>query len=214
LNRIESGQGLVNTTLKTRASRGLERLWLTRSAAQGGSAGLLVASVCWLSAHCSNASSLLARQRFFQGREITVSSLQEAHATLSSTMLPKSRWERLRRFFSLQPFGDEMLTPGVQMWLYAAWILVMAMALLEGCAWGWFGSGVASGWPGVVIGIALGGLAFLIIWALDASLMTSNLTGQGVGDFPDCCSVGIDWVLGVAYGTLPGTVCISGRHRG
>ena len=143
-----------------------------------------------------------------------MSLLQEAHATLSPTMLPVSRWERLRRFFSLQPFGDEMLTPGVQMWLYAAWILVMAMVLLEGCAWGWFGSGVASGWPGVVIGIALGGLAFLIIWALDASLMTSNLTGQGVGDFPDCCSVGIDWVLGVAYGTLPGTVCISGRHRG
>ena len=110
-----------------------------------------------------------------------MSSLPEAHATLSPTMLPVSRWERLRRFFSLQPFGDEMLTPSAQMWLDAAWILVMAMALLEGCAWGWFGSGVASGWLGVVIGIALGGLAFLIIWALDASLMTSDLAGQGVG---------------------------------
>jgi len=109
-----------------------------------------------------------------------VSLLQEAHATLSPTMLPVSRWERLRRFFSLQPFGDEMLTPNAQIWLDWAWILVMAMALLEGCAWGWFGSGFSSGWLGVVIGVALGGLVFLIIWVLDASLMTNDLTSQGV----------------------------------
>lgn len=110
-----------------------------------------------------------------------MSLLQEAHATLSPTMLPVSRWERLRRFFSLQPFGDEMLMPNAQMWLDWAWILVMAMALLEGCAWGWFGSGFSSGWLGVVIGVALGGLVFLIIWVLDASLMTNDLTVRGYG---------------------------------
>jgi hypothetical protein len=74
-----------------------------------------------------------------------------------------------------------MLTPNAQMWLDWAWILVMAMALLEGCAWGWFGSGFSSGWLGVVIGVALGGLVFLIIWVLDASLMTNDLTVRGYG---------------------------------
>lgn len=93
---------------------------------------------------------------------------------LTQTTLPTSRWERIKRFFSLQPFGDEMLTPSVFMWTYAARILVFAMALLEACAWGWFGAGVAGGWLGVGLGLTLGLVVFLVVWSLDVSLMTSD----------------------------------------
>lgn len=97
-------------------------------------------------------------------------------ASLTPAGLPVSRWERIGRFFTLRPFGDELLTPAADLWLLAARILVWAMALAEGVAWGWFGSSVAAGWVGVAAGLVVGVKAFLVAWALDASLMTSDLT--------------------------------------
>ncbi|MCS7079426.1 MAG: DUF4407 domain-containing protein [Chloracidobacterium sp.] len=96
--------------------------------------------------------------------------------SLTPAGLPVSRWERISRFFTLRPFGDELLTPSADFWLLAARVLVLGMALAEGVAWGWFGTGVATGWAGVGAGLTLGAVAFLVVWALDASLIAGDLT--------------------------------------
>lgn len=87
-----------------------------------------------------------------------------------------SRWERVIRFFTLRPFGNEFLSPTAALWLAFAFILVVVMATLEAIGWGWFATGFGSGWVGAASGLFVGLMSFLVIWTLDASLMTADLS--------------------------------------
>jgi hypothetical protein len=89
--------------------------------------------------------------------------------------------ERLTRFFTLRPFGNELLSPTAGFWLAFAFILVMTMAILEAIGWGWFATGFGSGWAGVASGVVVGLMSFLVIWTLDASLMTADLSRVNLG---------------------------------
>ncbi len=93
---------------------------------------------------------------------------------------PVSLIDRAIRFVALRPFGSEMLSPTAACWLGFALILVVAMAALEAVAWGWFAVGFGPGRVGLICGLSVGALAFAVIWALDASLMTADFDNASV----------------------------------
>jgi hypothetical protein len=74
----------------------------------------------------------------------------------------------------LKPHGDNLLTSSAEFWLNSARVLVFLMAGSEAIAWGYlgylFGDGVVR-WIGAAI---TGGVIFLVVWMIDASLITMD----------------------------------------
>ncbi len=98
-------------------------------------------------------------------------------------------------FLRLRPYGENLATPAVTVWLGFAWVVILLMASLEGIVWGLIGASIVpqgAGWLSPVAGLFLFALMFAIIWIVDASLILSerpalrlrrgNLgTNQGIG---------------------------------
>ncbi len=82
--------------------------------------------------------------------------------------------EPTRRFFSLKPYGNELLTRSGDFWIFSARLIIVAMALAEAIAWGYVGSLMSSRYPLVTAAIAAG-FIFLLIWIIDTSFMTLDL---------------------------------------
>ena len=78
--------------------------------------------------------------------------------------------------FSLTPYGDNLCTPGAKFWIRCVTIVVFIMATAEAVSWGYLGSRFSAG----ITGYIAGGVAFLciffIIWVIDASFVTLDLS--------------------------------------
>src|SRR5262245_17919340 len=74
----------------------------------------------------------------------------------------------------LKPHGDSLLTSSAAFWLNSARVLVFLMAGSEAIAWGYlgylFGDGMVR-WIGAAV---TGGVIFLVVWMIDASLITMD----------------------------------------
>jgi len=78
----------------------------------------------------------------------------------------------LFRHLQLRPHGDNLLTSSAAFWLFSARALVFTMATAEAVAWGYlgflFGEG-ATRWVGAAFAASV---IFLVVWMIDASLIT------------------------------------------
>lgn len=79
----------------------------------------------------------------------------------------------------LKPYGDELLTRGADFWLFCARLLIFAMALAEALAWGYMGALMSAEHPIVAASIA-GVFVFTLIWIIDATFMTLDLSRGGL----------------------------------
>ncbi len=86
-----------------------------------------------------------------------------------------SRWSRLARRLSLKPYGDELLTPGADFWIFSARLIVLTMALAEAIAWGYMGALMSRSSPLAVAAVA-SLFIFTLIWIVDATFMTLDLS--------------------------------------
>jgi hypothetical protein len=78
----------------------------------------------------------------------------------------------LIRHLRFEPHGKRLLTASASFWLLSARVLVFVMALSEMVAWGYLGSLFGEGW---ISWVACGFMAFtifVVIWIVDASLIT------------------------------------------
>lgn len=75
---------------------------------------------------------------------------------------------------SLKPYGDELLTRSGDFWIFCARLIILAMALAEGLAWGYMGSLMSREYP-LIAGAIAGAFVFTLIWVIDASFMTLDL---------------------------------------
>ena len=82
------------------------------------------------------------------------------------------RYSILGKFFTLMPYGSELLTPDAYYWTVASRILIFIMATVESVSWGYFGSLFYHGNLKYLSGVAAGVAIFLVIWLVDATLMT------------------------------------------
>lgn len=77
----------------------------------------------------------------------------------------------------LRPYGTDLVTPAVRVWLGFAWTVILLMAALEGIVWGLVGASLVpqgASWLRPLAGIFLFALMFSIIWIVDASLVISE----------------------------------------
>ncbi len=89
-----------------------------------------------------------------------------------SSQAPRSPSDAVARFILLRPYGDKLLSPLARFWLTLAALLILVMAGVEGFSWGRTAAHIIDGAPGLVIGLAVGGVVFFLIWVIDASLIT------------------------------------------
>ena len=80
----------------------------------------------------------------------------------------------LRRL-ALKPYGDELLTRSADFWLFSARLIILAMALAEGIAWGYMGALMSRAHPIVAASIA-GSFVFTLVWVVDATFMSLDLS--------------------------------------
>ncbi len=76
------------------------------------------------------------------------------------------------RQLQLRPHGERLLTSGAAFWLFAACVLVLAMAGAEALAWGYLGYLFGEGWVRWLVAAATGVVIFLVVWMVDVSLIT------------------------------------------
>lgn len=82
---------------------------------------------------------------------------------------------RPRPFLShlqLRPHGERLLTSGAAFWLFAARVLVFAMAGAEALAWGYLGYLFGDGREKWAVAAFTGLVIFLVVWMIDVSLLT------------------------------------------
>ncbi|MBK5963647.1 hypothetical protein CCR95_05990 [Thiocystis minor] len=80
-------------------------------------------------------------------------------------------------FLRLRPYGENLATPAVTVWLGFAWVVILLMASIEGIVWGLIGASIVpqgASWLSPVAGLFLFALMFAIIWIVDASLILSE----------------------------------------
>ena len=82
------------------------------------------------------------------------------------------QWIRsLGRRLALKPYGNSLLTPGAEWWVFFARLIILVMAAAEAVSWGYMGTLFAR--VNSVVGGALAAAAiFALIWIVDASFMT------------------------------------------
>ena len=83
---------------------------------------------------------------------------------------PNTFTERLKIFFTLRPYGYDLLTPSARQWLLASWMIIFIMAAVEMVAWGYVGSLMSESYPWVTA-VGAGLAVFLIVWIVDSSLI-------------------------------------------
>jgi hypothetical protein len=75
----------------------------------------------------------------------------------------------LRRFF-LKPYGDSLMSPSADSWIFFVRVLILGMAIMEGLSWGYVGRFLVPGsWLAAVL---VGSTIFFFVWGVDTSLMT------------------------------------------
>ena len=94
--------------------------------------------------------------------------LQATHAP------PQS--ERKPHLFSIKPYGDNLCTPGASYWIACIRLVIVVMALSEAIAWGYLGSLFGNGLVGYVAAFIAFLFVFLIIWIIDVSFVTLDLS--------------------------------------
>lgn len=79
-----------------------------------------------------------------------------------------------KKFFSLKPYGQNLLSPAASQWLVIVPTVMLIMASVEGLAWGYISSVMIAGWLGYVAAALTFLLVFLLIWSADVTLMTTD----------------------------------------
>ncbi|KAA6186982.1 hypothetical protein F2Q65_03585 [Thiohalocapsa marina] len=100
-------------------------------------------------------------------------------ATGAEDATPHARL-RLRDYFSLRPYGRNLITPAVSAWLGSAWVVILLMASIEGFVWGAVGGSLvpsASPWLRPPVMAFMFALMFAVVWIVDASLIMSERPG-------------------------------------
>jgi hypothetical protein len=80
-------------------------------------------------------------------------------------------FNKFLRNFSLQPYGDELCSPGAYFWIACIRIAVLLMAIAEGISWGYLGTFFGDGIVGIIAALFLGMMVFMVIWMLDANFV-------------------------------------------
>ncbi len=102
--------------------------------------------------------------------------VMETQAALprSSTNLLNKR-ER-NHLFSIKPYKNNLLTPGANYWIICIHLVILVMASSEAIAWGYLGSLFGKEAIGVIAAIITFAFMFLIIWVIDVSFVTLDLS--------------------------------------
>jgi hypothetical protein len=82
---------------------------------------------------------------------------------------------RFAQRLALKPYGDELLTRSGDFWIFSARLIILAMAAAEAIAWGYMGSLMSQTNPMVTAATAAL-FVFTLIWIIDASFMTLDLS--------------------------------------
>lgn len=90
---------------------------------------------------------------------------------------PPGNWRRFLRRVSLKPYGDYLLTPGGDFWIFGARTIVVLMAAAEALSWAYLGSQIGRDFPWIAASIA-GVFIFSVIWVVDASFITLDLSAS------------------------------------
>lgn len=90
----------------------------------------------------------------------------------SKSVTIRDRIPSLLQLFQLRPHGSRLLTSGANYWFIAARLSVLLMALVEGLAWGYLGYLFLEGALRWVTAACAGLIMFLVVWMIDASLLT------------------------------------------
>lgn len=78
----------------------------------------------------------------------------------------------LRGRLALKPFGNNLLEPGAAFWVAMARLIVFLTATCEALSWGYLGRFLATGSLSDVAGSTTFLVIFLLVWAIDATLLT------------------------------------------
>jgi hypothetical protein len=87
----------------------------------------------------------------------------------ASTVSPKTCtfWQSL----TLRPYGHQLLSSSGSFWLAIACVLMTAVVIIEGVAWGYFGSSMSAQY-GLAAGLLVGFIAMVVTWCIDSTLIT------------------------------------------
>ena len=96
-------------------------------------------------------------------------------STAASGDARSERISRLGRRLALKPYGDELLTRSGDFWIFSARLIILAMALAEGLAWGYMGSLMSRAYP-MTAALIAGIVVFMLIWIIDATFMSLDLS--------------------------------------
>lgn len=78
--------------------------------------------------------------------------------------------------FSIKPYKNNLLTPGANYWIICIHLVILVMATSEAIAWGYLGSLFGKGALGVIAAAITFLFMFLIIWVIDVSFVTLDLS--------------------------------------
>lgn len=90
--------------------------------------------------------------------------------------LTKTHQTGFATLFSIKPYQDRLLTPGARYWIACVHLVVFVMAASEAIAWGYLGSLFGDGWIGVVAAFIAFTFMFSIIWVIDVSFISLDLS--------------------------------------
>lgn len=76
---------------------------------------------------------------------------------------------------TFRPYGDRLLSPAGASWLLIVTVLVLIMAFSEAVAWGRMMSELSEGPLMPFVGVLAGIAVFVIVWGIDATLMTLDV---------------------------------------
>ncbi|MEN0062999.1 MAG: DUF4407 domain-containing protein [Myxococcota bacterium] len=81
---------------------------------------------------------------------------------------------------TFRPYGERLLSPAGAGWLLIVTVLVLIMASAEGIAWGRMMSQLSEGPLMPAFGVCAGLAVFVIVWGIDATLMTLDVAAPSI----------------------------------
>ncbi len=108
---------------------------------------------------------------------LVIASLQCTYLAVDLRMLVLSSFIEIKAMgilfqtLTLRPYGNHLLTVSGRFSLVVANVLIVAIAIVEGFAWGYFGSSLSASysvWSGLLVAI----MAVVVTWCIDCSLIT------------------------------------------
>lgn len=101
-------------------------------------------------------------------------------STLVTETVRKRKKFRLPLLFSLRPYGNNLISNQTRRWTICIGIVIFFIAIVEGSVWGkvfdfYFESTISQNIR-TVISIAVGIMIFLLIWIIDSSFVTLDLS--------------------------------------